>query len=173
MWRWQADKELEVSFAPAPPPAPRQTVVLTLGDYEAAPQLAGAGSCAPGAPCSTAFLLLHGSRDESVPPSEAEALDSMLASDGCTSHELRVVPGMGHELVGCEATLAYAIGDWLWRRMHQDGAGGADGEGRGPSGFNIFVDDLGQKVREIHASTRVNLPSINNDDDDDESDEDA
>ena len=47
----------------------------------------------------------------------------------------------------------------------------ASGEGA-PSGFNIFVDDLGQRVREIHASTRVNLPSIDNDDDDDDDDDD-
>ena len=79
------------------------------------------------------------------------------------------------ELHGQEATLAYAIGDFIWRKTHDDGAQpqfAADGEGDGPSGFNIFVDDLGRRVREIHASTRFNLPSIENDDDDDDDDDD-
>ena len=35
----------------------------------------------------------------------------------------------------------------------------------------FFVDDLGKKVREIHASTRVNLPSINSGFDDDDDDD--
>ena len=40
------------------------------------------------------------------------------------------------------------------------------------SGFNIFVDDLGQKVREIHAETRVQLPSIDNGEGSDDADDD-
>ena len=52
-----------------------------------------------------------------------------------------------------QATLAYAVSEWLWRKTRmQDGSGArkdtqdAPGLEHRPSGFNIFVDDLGAQV---------------------------
>ena len=162
------NEDVEVTLPLGPPPQPRRTLRVTQEDYDAVPDLSCAGSS------SSHFLILHGSRDTVVLPAEAQALDKMLAADGSNSRELRVLPGMGSaepragdssSMAGQEATVAYAIGDWMWRKTHGD-----DGDGAA-SGFNIFVDDLGKRVREIHAEARGALPSINNFDDDSDEEE--
>ena len=166
----KAEDSVEITLPAGPPPQPRHTLRVTPADYDASPDLSGAGGS------GSNFLVLHGSLDKAVPPSEAVALDALLREGGSSSCELRVIPGMGSdsELVGHEATLAYAISDWIWRRtMHasSDQEYAAVG-GEAPSGFNIFVDDLSAKVREIHAGTRINLPSIDNGTDDEADEED-
>ena len=165
----KANEEVEVTLPLGPPPHPRRTLKVTKAGYDAVPDLTGAGAS------TSHFLVLHGSRDTTVLPAEAQELDGMLRDGGSHSHELRILPGMGaaepraaagSTLAGQEATLAYAIGDWMWRKTHGDN-GGEDAA----SGFNIFVDDLGKRVREIHAEARGALPSIENDDDDDDDDD--
>jgi dienelactone hydrolase len=137
---------------------------VTQEDLDAAPDLSG---CAQP---TTHYLVLHGSKDSAVPPAEASQLEENLSAGGAKSVELRVVPGVASDWQGHEPTLSYAIGDWLWRRTQQGDAA----PGENASGFNVFVDDLGAKVREIHAGTRMALPSINSglDDDDDDDDDD-
>ena len=171
--RLEEDGKVEVGLQPRGGGERARTLVLRASDRDAKPELA---ELAHGVEAH--FLVLHGSLDKSVPPSEAEALDGLLG--GSLSHELRVVPGVGSEWDGHEGKLAYAIGDWLWRRTQQADPSSSPltrvpGD-REPSGFNIFVDDLGRKVREIHAEARFNLPSINalggaGESDDDEDDD--
>jgi len=136
--------------------------------------LDGLGACA-----AVHFLALFGTQDASVAPAEAARLEGLLAH--AASSEVRTVPGVGASWEGDEATLAYAIGEWLWRVGQPDEGGGG---GRGelgelqprPSGFNIFVDSLALQVKEIHAEARAQLPSMpsahdrpsDDDDDDDE-----
>ena len=159
-------KDGDVVVEPSPMrPGLSKALRITQEDFDAVPDLAGAANPA------IHYLLIHGSKDEGLPPAEATALDDLIGQGPAASHELRVVPGVGGDWAGHESTLAYAIGDWIWRRTQQ-----GDGASQAQSGFNVFVDDLGAKVREIHAGTRMQLPSIDNgmdDDDDDDDDDDA
>ena len=73
---------------------------------------------------------------------------------GSLGAELRTVPGVGHSWEGHEATLAFAIGEWLWRRAQQALEPPGLAEAQRPSGHNIFVDSLTKQVQEIHAEVR-------------------
>jgi len=150
------------------------TLSATAEELEAPPNLDGLGACA-----AVHFLALFGTQDASVAPAEAARLEGLLAH--AASSEVRTVPGVGASWEGDEATLAYAIGEWLWRVGQPDeGVGGGRGElgelQPRPSGFNIFVDSLALQVKEIHAEARAQLPSMpsahdrpsDDDDDDDE-----
>lgn len=130
-----------------------EQLVLTQADLDTRPELSGLSACA-----STDFLCLHGSQDTTVPLSDAHALEPLLC--GARSHEVRVVPGVGHSWSGHESTLAYAIGEWLWRRAQQALLPESLAPDRQPSGFNIFVDSLAAHNKEIHAEARMQLPSM-------------
>ena len=93
---------------------------VTQEDLDAVPDLSG---CAQP---TTHYLVIHGSKDASVPPAEASALEESLSAGGAKSVELRVVPGVGSDWRGHEPTLSYAIGDWLWRRTQQGDAAPGD-----------------------------------------------
>lgn len=69
---------------------------------------------------ATPLLLLHGDRDELLPP-ETSAMVQMLAGGG----ELVILPGAGHLLTEAHDDLRDRLGEWIPARL-------ADPEGSGP-----------------------------------------
>jgi hypothetical protein len=65
------------------------------------------------APCPASGLILHGERDDVVPPEAAEKLAKKLAQQKNVTVEYRGIPGADHFFADHMPPLAKAIDDYL------------------------------------------------------------